>query len=258
MWVLLHACGMPAPPPPGEPDRGDEPITLTALAASSLTDALPEVAESWKAHGGVASVTFSFDSSSKLIKQLEAGAPADLLFTADADTMSAAAHQGSIASDSRRDLLGNVLVLVVPAGSTWSPTSASELVSPSLAHLAVAGENVPAGKYARSALESAGVWTSVEPRIVRGDNVRTTLGWVTRGEADAGVVYASDAHSEPAVRVAFSFPPASHPPIVYPAAVVATTEHRAEAAAFLAYCASADAQAIFAEAGFTPPPSAAP
>jgi len=258
MVALLLACGGPASPP-AELDHAHDPIVLTALAAASLTDALPDVAEAWKTHGGgTATVTFSFDSSSKLVKQLEAGAPADLLFTADAETMSAAAVHGLLEADTRRDLLGNVLVVVVPADAIWTPASAAELANPSLDHLAVAGENVPAGRYARSALESAGVWTAVEPRIVRGDNVRTTLGWVTRGEADAGVVYATDARSEPGVRVAFSFPPESHAPIVYPAAVVSSAAHPAEAAAFLSFCASPDAKAIFANAGFTPPPSAGP
>jgi molybdate transport system substrate-binding protein len=189
------------------------------------------------------------------VKQLEGGAPADLLFTADAETMEVASAGGLISAATRRDLLGNTLVLVVPGASAWAPTTPVELASEELTHLAIAGENVPAGKYARAALESAAVWTSVESRIVRGDNVRTTLGWVTRGEADAGIVYSTDARTEPSVRVALSFPAASHPPIVYPAAVVARSSHPDEAAAFLAFCASAEAMAVFAEAGFSPPPA---
>jgi molybdate transport system substrate-binding protein len=232
-----------------------ERITLTVLAASSLTDVLPAVAEAWRRRSPT-TFTFSFDSSSRLVKQLEARAPADLLFTADDETMTAAMERGLIARHTRRDLLGNVLVLVVPTASEWTPATFADLASPSVSHLALAGENVPAGKYARSALESADVWTAVEARIVRGDNVRTTLGWAARGEADAAIVYATDARAEPAVRVALSFPPASHPPIVYPAAVVASSQAPTEAAAFIQFCASADAMAIFAAAGFTPPPAA--
>jgi molybdate transport system substrate-binding protein len=248
--ALLQGCGAPAPPPTAPV----EPVALTALAASSLTDVLPEIAEAWKAHGATTTVTFSFDSSSKLIKQIEAGAPADLLFTADPETMSHVADLGLLAPGTRRDLVGNALVLVVPStATTQPPSSAADLGS--VVHLALAGENVPAGKYARAALEHAGVWTSVEPRIVRGDNVRTTLGWVTRGEADAGVVYLTDAQSEPAVRVAFTFPADSHPPIVYPGAVVAASPHVDRASSFLSFCSSAEAMAISSEHGFTPPPA---
>ncbi|MEQ1508740.1 MAG: molybdate ABC transporter substrate-binding protein, partial [Myxococcota bacterium] len=116
--------------------------------------------------------------------------------------------------------------------------------------LALAGENVPAGTYARAALAGDG-WAALAPKVVTGDNVRTTLAWVSRGEAEAGVVYATDARAEPRVKQAFAFPADRHPPIVYPGAVVAASTHPAEAAAFLAYCASPDAMARFVAAGFT-------
>jgi molybdate transport system substrate-binding protein len=244
--VLLAACETRSPAEPA-------PIALTALAASSLTEALPQAAAAWKARGGAA-VTFSFDSSSKLVKQVEAGAPADLLFTADAETMDRVDGLALLAPGTRRDLLGNALVVVVPAASSWTPASAAELASPHLQHLALAGENVPAGKYARAALGAAGIWAALEPKVVTGDNVRTTLAWVTRGEAEAGVVYATDARAESKVRLAFAFPADSHPPIVYPGAVIAASAHVPGASAFLAFCASAEGKAIFSAAGFLPPP----
>lgn len=210
---------------------------------------LPKVAEAWKARGGVTVLT-SFDSSSKLAKQVEAGAPADLVFFADTDTMDVLDGQKLLAPGSRRDLLGNTLVLVVPAAATFTPTSAADLADPRLQHLALAGENVPAGKYARKALESTGAWSAMEGRVVVGDNVRTTLAWVTRGEAEAGVVYGTDATAESRVRTAFVFPADSHPPIVYPVAVVAASTHLPEAEAFLAFCASPVGMALFTEAGF--------
>lgn len=243
--LVLLGCGAPEPPPAA--------VELTALAASSLTEVLPKVAEAWKGQGG-SSVTFSFDSSSKLAKQVEAGAPADLVFFADADTMNGLDGKNLLAPGSRRDLVGNTLVLVVPTAATWNPASVVDLAAPALAHLALAGENVPAGKYGRAALTSGGVWTQVESRVVSGDNVRTTLAWVTRGEAEAGIVYATDAKVEPAVRTAFTFPADSHPPIVYPGAVVGASKHPTEAAAFLTFCTSPAALAIFGEAGFQPPP----
>jgi molybdate transport system substrate-binding protein len=245
---LILACGEPERPPA-------VPVELTVLAASSLTDALPDVADAWKAHGGVP-VTFSFDSSSKLAKQVEAGAPADALFTADEETLDGLDANGLLAAGTRRDLLGNQLVVVVPATATWIPASAEDLGGEELTHLALAGENVPAGRYARASLQAAGAWTAVEPRVVTGDNVRTTLAWVSRGEAEAGVVYATDARAEPAVKVAFAFPDGSHPAIVYPAAVVAASAHPSEATAFLDFCASPDGLAVFEAAGFLPPPGA--
>ncbi|MEQ1500962.1 MAG: molybdate ABC transporter substrate-binding protein [Myxococcota bacterium] len=250
LFSLILACGAPsAPPPPAPPVQ----VELTGLAASSLTEVLPKVAEAWKKHGG-ADLVFSFDSSSKLAKQVEAGAPADLVLFADRETMDGLDGKGLLAPETRRDLLGNTLVVVVPANATWVPTSVAELSSPTLTHLALAGENVPAGKYARAALAGA-EWSALEPKVVTGDNVRTTLAWVARGEAEAGVVYATDAKAEPKVKLAFAFPDDSHPPIVYPGAAVAASTHPTEAAAFLAFCASADGMAIFTAAGFTPPPA---
>jgi molybdate transport system substrate-binding protein len=200
-------------------------------------------------------VAFSFDSSSKLAKQVEASAPADLVFFADADTMDTLDGEGLLAPGTRRVLVGNSLVVVVPASASWAPASAADLAAPAVVHLALAGENVPAGRYGRAALNAAGVWAQVEPRIVTGDNVRTTLAWVTRGEAEAGVVYATDARVESGVRTAFAFPADSHPPIVYPAAVVAASDYVPDATAFLAFCASPAGLALFTEAGFLPPPS---
>lgn len=231
----------------------DGPVTV--LAASSLSDALPQVAAAWTASGHPA-VVFSFDASSKLAKQIEAGAPADAFFSADSDWMNALDQQGRLAPGTRVDLLGNRLVAVVPATATTRPSAAAELAAPEIHRLALAGERVPAGKYARAALRLLGTWDAVSARVVEGDNVRTVLGWVASGEADAGVVYATDAAVEPRVAVAFSFPLDSYPPIVYPAAVLQGASHAAQAADLLAYCRGAEATAVFRAAGFTPPPAA--
>jgi molybdate transport system substrate-binding protein len=249
--LLLLGCGGAQPKAPPE-----APVELVALAAASLTDVLPAVANAWKSHPGSAAVTFSFDSSSKLVRQVEAGVPADLLVTADAETLAAVEEQGLLVPGSRRELLGNTLVVVVPAAAEWVPASAADLPSTALHHLALAGENVPAGRYGRASLSAAGVMPAVEARVVTGDNVRTTLAWVSRGEAEAGVVYATDARGNPAVKVAFAFPDASHPPIVYPGAVIAGSGHADLAAAFLAFCSSPEGTAIFRDAGFTAPPGA--
>ena len=226
--------------------------SLTVLAASSLTEALPGVGAAWTA-AGHPPITFSFDGSSTLAKQIDAGAPADLYFSADTHWMDWLSERGRIEPGTRVDLLGNRLVLIVPASGINAPKRASDLMDPAMRRLALAGESVPAGRYARAALQSLGVWESVAPRVVSGDNVRTVLGWVATGEADAGVVYATDAAVEPRVRVAHAFPPDSYPPIVYPAAALKGAPHAKDAADFLAYCASPPGMAVFLDAGFTPP-----
>lgn len=216
---------------------------LTVFAAASLTDVLPKVADAWVAGGGER-VTFTFDSSAKLAKQLASGQPADLFFSADTAWMDDVAGKGLIDAETRVDLLGNALVLVVPAGGP-------DVVLADVERLAMAGENVPAGRYGRAALQSLGSWQMVKSRVVSGDDVRTALGWVATGEADAGIVYATDARAEPRVRAAFTFPASTHPPIVYPAAVVKGAGE--DAGHFLAFCASPAGMAIFREAGFTAP-----
>jgi molybdate transport system substrate-binding protein len=147
--------------------------------------------------------------------------------------------------------------MVLPANSTLSLGQASDLAHPEFKRVGLAGENVPAGKYARAALQALQVWPSVQDRVINGDNVRTVLGWVATGEVDAGAVYATDAKVEARVRVAFSFPPSSYPPIVYPAAIVKSSQQRSDAAQFLNYCASEAGMAVFLSAGFTAAPSSA-
>lgn len=205
--LLALACDTAAPAAP----------PLTILAASSLTDVLPRVGAAWQAQGG-GPLTFSFDASSRLAKQLQAGAPADLFFSADVAWMDAVSPL--IDPGSRRDLLGNALVVVVPAESAWRPTDLAALAAPSLERLALAGASVPAGRYAREALGAAGVLEALVPRTTNAEDVRGVLAWVARGEADAGLVYATDARVEPRVAVAFPVDPALYTPVIYPAAAL--------------------------------------
>ena len=228
------------------------PVPLTVLAASSLTDVLPKVAAAWTA-GGHPDVSFRFDSSAKLAKQIEAGAPADVYVSADTAWMDHLVARDLVVSGTRVRLLGNVLVVIVAARSPLSILAPVDLGLPGVKHLALAGEFVPAGAYGREAL--AHQWAVVKDRVVEGDNVRTVLGWVATGEAEAGVVYATDARAEPRVRVAFQFEEGIYTPIVYPAAVVTGSVDRAEALAFLSWCAGPEARTIFAAAGFLPPPA---
>ncbi len=224
---------------------------LTILAASSLTEALQSAGAAWTAQGH-ASIRFSFDASSRLAKQVEAGTPADLYIAADSTWMDYLAEHRLIDAHTRVNLLGNGLVAIVPAHSAMEIATPADLAIPGIAHLALAGESVPAGAYARAALTTLGVWDKVSRRVVNGDNVRTVLGWVATGEAEAGVVYATDARVDRRVRVAFAFPDSSHAPIVYPAAVLHGAPRSDEAAAFLEWCQTTEGMAIFVAAGFSP------
>ncbi|HET6584553.1 MAG TPA: molybdate ABC transporter substrate-binding protein [Nannocystaceae bacterium] len=225
---------------------------LRVFAAASLTDALPPVATAWSSAKGGMPVELVFDATSRLAAQIEAGAPADVFVSADREWMDTLAEKDLVVADTRHDLLGNRLVVVVPADAVNAPVDVPGLRL--VGRLALAGASVPAGKYARASLASQGLLADVEPRIVEGDNVRTALAWVAHGEADAAIVYATDAMIEPEVRVAFELAPESHPPIVYPIAAIAKREHLGAAEAFVDYARSEPAQAVFRDAGFAPPP----
>jgi len=247
--------GAPGSPSPDVPEVQEGRVadgSLLVLAAASLTDVLPRVAARWEEVGGMP-VRFSFDATSRLAPQVLQGVPADLFFSADEAWMDWVAESGGIEEESRVSLLANELVLVVPEGAEFRPLDAGGLVSPELGHLALAGENVPAGRYGQAALESTGVWGSVEGRVVRAGNVRGALEWVARREVDAAVVYRTDAMAEPRVSVAFTFPDDSHPPITYPAAVVRGAPERDAARRFLAFCRTPEAREVFQGEGFLIP-----
>jgi molybdate transport system substrate-binding protein len=227
-----------------------DPDALHVLAAASLADALPEVAASFS--DGGTKVEMVFDATSRLAAQIEAGAPADVFISADAEWMDTLASKHLVLADTRHDLLGNRLVVVVPKDAAQSPKDVNGLRTTN--RLALAGANVPAGKYARAALEHEGVLADVQAIIVEGESVRTALAWVAKGEADAAIVYATDARIEPAVDVAFELPADSHPPIVYPIAALAERDHEAAARRFVDHARSDESRAIFERAGFAPPP----
>jgi molybdate transport system substrate-binding protein len=239
------------------PRAATAPNELRVHAAASLADVLPRVYRAWSEHDAVR-VSFHFDASSRLAREIEGGAPGDAFFSADNEWLDYLDQRARIARATRIELLGNALVLVVPVGSSWHPGAPSDLATPALERLALAGASVPAGRYARAALQAASLWPALEPRVVTGDSVRTTLAWVARSEASAGIVYATDARIEPRVRVAFTFAPGSHPRIVYAAAVIAGSQHPDIAARFLAFCRQPAASAIFANAGFIPLATSAP
>jgi molybdate transport system substrate-binding protein len=234
---------------------GAPPPDLIVLAASSLTDALNEIGPAFTAatHRGV---KLSYAASSALARQIEAGAPADVFMSADTDWMDYLQTRNLIDTASRRNVLGNRLVLISPADSTVTIKIRPHFA---LAQLLGSGrlatgnpDSVPVGRYARIALTNLGVWSAVQDKVAPADNVRAALALVARGEAPLGIVYRTDALVEKKVRIVADFPASSHDPITYP---VATTAHPQPGAAdFVKFLQSRAARAIFAKYGFDPAP----
>jgi molybdate transport system substrate-binding protein len=224
---------------------------ITVFAAASLADALGEVEKSWTARTGH-DAAISFAGSSVLARQIEASGGADIFISADRDWMDYLEKRDLINARTRRDLLGNHLVLIEPASSrTELPIVPRVDLAAALqgGRLAVADpDSVPAGKYGKEALSTLGVWPSVADHLAKAENVRVALAYVARGDAPFGIVYTTDALSEPRVRIAGTFPDHTHRPIVYPAAL--TKDAKPLAASFLAYLGGPQARAIFEKDGF--------
>ncbi|MDP3854331.1 molybdate ABC transporter substrate-binding protein [Phenylobacterium sp.] len=223
---------------------------VTVFAAASLKNALDEVGREYARTGG--QVRFSYAASSAIARQIEQGAPADIYVSADSDWMTYLAERKLIVAASRRDLLTNRLALIAPADSKSTLKVAKGMpLARALGdgRLAVAGPEVPAGKYAKAALTALGAWDGVSGRLAQAENVRTALQYVARGESPFGVVYDTDAKVEPKVRIVGLFPVGSHPDIVYPAALVAGSRNP-DAAKFLSYLGGPQAAVVFRKYGF--------
>jgi molybdate transport system substrate-binding protein len=196
----------------------------------------------------------SYAASNVLAKQIEAGAPADIFFSADRDWMDYADSKNLIVRQSRINLLGNALVLVAPKDALMEVSLRKGV---DLAALLGAGriamgnvDAVPAGKYGKAALEFLGAWEGTKSKVAQADNVRAALLLVSRGEAPLGIVYKTDAVSDPNVRIVATFPAESYPPIVYPVALTKASAHP-DAASFLSFVRSGSAKASFEKQGFT-------
>ncbi|WP_269715505.1 molybdate ABC transporter substrate-binding protein [Caulobacter sp. NIBR2454] len=226
---------------------------LRVFAAASLRESLTAAGAAYTRQTGTP-VTFSFAGSNAIARQIEQGAPADVVVTADAEWMDWMAERKLVAAASRKTLAGNTLVLIAPAGSNTKLVArrgfplAAALGS---GRLALADPTVPAGRYGRAALTSLGVWGGVAAKTAPAADVRAALAYVARGEAPLGIVYATDAKAEPKVRVVSVLPASSHPKIIYPAALVSGSRNP-QAGAFLRFLQGPQAKAIFRDAGFNP------
>jgi molybdate transport system substrate-binding protein len=226
---------------------------ILVFAAASMKNALDDVDAAFAKQTGIA-VVVSYDASSALMKQIEQGAPADVYISADRQWMDYGSRKQLIDDGTRVNLLGNTLVLIASKDSKLNAVT----LGPGLDLAGLAGTGriatgdvraVPAGLYARAALQKLGLWQAVEPKLAMVGNVRAALVLVARGEAPLGIVYATDAKAEPAVKVIAAFPDDSHEPIVYP--IAATPTAKPAAARYLSFLRSAAARTIFERYGFS-------
>lgn len=240
---------------------------ITIYAAASLKNALDDVIAALQAETGI-SATAVYAGSSALARQIEAGAPADIFISADENWMDYLAGKNLIANDSRRDLLANTLVLIAPRERPASLAIENNFaLADALGgdRLALANsESVPAGRYAKAALQSLGVWDSIKDKRAETENVRAALALVAAAETPLGIVYQTDAIAEPKVTVVATFPPATHPPIIYPIARLRSASLDTETAAgahdaaqrALTFLTSTGSLTIFERHGFRSAPAA--
>jgi molybdate transport system substrate-binding protein len=226
---------------------------VTVFAAVSVSEALDEAARRFSRSNRVG-VVASYAASSALAKQIENGAPADIFLSADVDWMDYLETRRLLRIGTRTNLLRNRLVLIAPgAGNVQIDANAGLQMTKLLGsgRLAIADpDSVPAGKYGKAALEYLGVWNDLKSKLARAENVRGALNFVARGEAPLGIVYRSDALAENKVRIVAEFAADSHPAIIYPVAVIASSRQPA-APAFANYLKSTEARAIFEKYGFS-------
>lgn len=227
--------------------------SITVFAAASMRNALDEADAAFTKASGV-KVTASYASSSALAKQIEQGAPADIFISANIKWMDYLDQKKLIMPGTRVNLLGNALVLIAPKDSKLDNVKIGKGFD--IAKLAGDGriavadvKSVPAGLYAKAALQSLGAWTAAEPKLAQAENVRATLAFVARGEAPLGIVYSTDAKIEPKVKIAGVFPEDSHPAIAYPVAATAESKNT-QTVRYLRFLQTPAAKAIFEKYGF--------
>jgi len=236
--------------------------TLTVSAAASLTNAFKEIGKGFEAANPGNTVEFNFAASGALLQQIVQGAPVDVFAAADQETMDKAAAGNHIKKDTRINFVGNGLVVIVPKDSKLQITDLKDLTNAGIKHVAIGNPSTtPNGRYARAAMQAAGVWEAVEPKLVLAENVRQSLSYVGRGEVELGFVFTTDAkQDEDKVNVALTVPTVAKDeksgqwnpsPIVYPIAEVTASKSKLSSA-FIAYVRSPDGQKVLERYGFLP------
>jgi molybdate transport system substrate-binding protein len=224
---------------------------VTVFAAASLTNVLQEIGKAYEAGRPGEKVVFNFGGSNALVQQIEAGAPADLFLSADETKMDELQKKDLLLKGSRKDLLSNSLVVIVEKAGGLDIPGLDALAGSKVHKLSLADTNgVPCGIYAKKYFEKKGVWDKLKDRVVSALNVRAALAAVESGDADAGVVFKTDAAISTKVKVAYEVPAGDVPPIAFPAAVLKDSKSTDEAKDFLAYLESKDGLAVFKKYGF--------
>jgi molybdate transport system substrate-binding protein len=232
---------------------GVQAAEITVSAAASLTNAFKEIGKAYTKLNADTRVLFNFGASGQLVQQLSRGAPVDVLATADLESMDRAESQRLIQPSSRANFAANSLIVVVPGDSPLQLGTLADLAKPQVQRIALGtSESVPAGRYAKAALEKAGLWEELKPRFIYTQNVRQSLDYVFRGEVDAGFVYMTDAAVSP-VKVRTALEVAVDRPILYPIAKTKGFGNERRALDFIAFVRSPAGQAILAKYGFLPP-----
>jgi len=247
--ALLLLRGATAQPAAAQGAQGE----ITVAAAISMKDVLEALGKRFGERPSAPKVNYYFGASGILQKQIEEGAPVDLFISAAPAQMNALQAKGLLIAGTRRDIAGNRLVLVVPAGVATVKQVAD--LKKLEVHAIAIGEprSVPAGQYAAEALRNLGLFGALESKFVYAQDVRAVLTYVSGRDADAGFVYETDAKSTDKVSIAAPLPASSYTPVEYPAAVIRNSQNATGARAFLDFLSSADARAIFQHFGFTPP-----
>ena len=226
-------------------------VELNVSAAGSMTDALQSVNTLYMQENKDVTIVANFASSGTLQKQIEQGAPADVFLSAAAKQMDALQDGGLILDETRRNLLNNKIVLVVPGDSNMAVSSFMDLLKENINQIAIGDpESVPAGDYGKQALEKLGIYEQVQSKFILCNDVRQVLAYVEGGNVDAGIVFSTDAAISTSVKVVADAPAKINSQIVYPVAVIKASQNVAAAEAYIAFLFSSEAKAIFEQYGF--------
>lgn len=250
---LLTGCGSEGQQDTTEKKAGtqSEHIELHIAAAASLTDVMKELADIYTKDHSDVSITFNFGSSGGLQQAIENGGETDLFYSAGKKQMDALDKAGLLADGTNRDLLINEIVLIVPEKDGKELSDFSDIASEDIKRIAVGGEGVPVGQYTAEILTNLNLLDKVKDKEVLGTDVRQVLSWVVTGEADCGIVYATDAAITKDVKVICTAPANSHRPVIYPAAALKDSKNLDAAKDFLDFTSSKEAKEIFEKYGFT-------
>jgi len=248
--ILILLLGAATVSPAG-PAAQAAKVDLTVSAAISLKDALDEIKQAYTAQNGSVSLAMNYGASGTLQLQIEQGAPVDVFLSAAPKQMDALDSKGLLLAGTRKDLLRNEVVLIVPKDSTLGITGFRDLLKPDVKKVAL-GEPVavPAGKYAQDVLTSLGIYEQVNAKAVLAKDVRQVLTYVETGDVDAGIVYKTDALSSAKVKVVVQAPADSHSPVIYPVAVIKASKNAAAAKAFENFLFGPQPRAVFQKYGF--------